>query len=156
MKTPVILTLAGLAALAPSALAADTQKAIQAQYEKRAAAAKKKDVAAALAINASDFVSLDIKGNKRTLAQIKPQLTEAFASAASYTVNTKITKLTVNGDTATVSTADSVRVVMNDKKNNQEAATTNTDIWVKKSGQWVRQQSTMHTSKVKINGKPIN
>lgn len=156
MKKPVILTLAALTALAPAAFAQDAQKAILAQYEKRAAAAKKKDVAAALAINTTDFVSVDIQGNKRTLAQIKPQLTEAFASAASYTVNTKVTKFTVTGDKATVSTNDSVKVVMNDKKNNQEAETTNTDTWVKKSGQWVRQQNKMISSKVKINGKAIN
>ena len=156
MKKPLILVFATLAALAPSVFAQDAQKALQAQYEKRADGAKKKEVATALAINAPDFVSLDIKGNKRTLTQIKPQLAEAFASAASYSVSTKITKCTVTGDTALVNTSDRVKVTMTDNKTTQEAETTNTDTWVKKSGQWLRQQSKMLTSKVKVNGKAIN
>lgn len=151
-----ILALATLVVLAPSVRAEDAQKAIQAQYDKRAAGAQKKDAAAALAINDPDFVSLDIKGNKRTLAQIKPQLAEAFASAASYTVSTKITKCAVVGEKATVSTSDVVKVTMNDKKSTQEARTTNTDTWIKKGGTWLRQQSKMLSSKVKVNGKAIN
>lgn len=145
-----ILVLAALAALVPSARADDAQKAIQAQYDKRSAAAAKKDVEGSVAINAPEFVTIGLKGDKRTTAQIKPQLTQVFASIKSYTITTKITKCVVKGDSATVTTQDTVVIV---GKNTQESEATSEDTWTKKSGQWLRTQNKLLTSKLK-NSKP--
>lgn len=147
-----ILVLAALAALVPSARADDAQKAIQAQYDKRSAAAAKKDVEGSVAINAPEFVAIGLKGDKRTTAQIKPQLTQVFASIKSYTITTKITKCVVKGDNATVTTQDAVVVV---GKGSQESEATSEDTWTKKGGQWLRTQNKLLTSKIKSN-KPGN
>lgn len=141
-----ILVLAALAALVPSARADDTQKAIQAQYDKRSAAAAKKDVEGSVAINAPEFVTIGLKGVKRTTTQIKPQLTQVFATYKSYTITTKITKCVVKGDSATVTTQDTIVVV---GKDTQESEATSEDTWVKKSGQWLRTQNKLLTSKLK-------
>jgi ketosteroid isomerase-like protein len=147
-----ILVLAALAALVPSARADDAQKAIQAQYDKRSAAAAKKDVEGSVAINAPEFVAIGLKNDKRTTAQIKPQLTQVFASIKSYTITTKITKCVVKGDSATVTTQDAVVVV---GKGTQESEATSEDTWIKKGAQWLRTQNKLLTSKIKSN-KPGN
>ena len=143
-----ILVLAALAALVPSARADDAQKAIQAQYDKRSAAAAKKDVEGSVAINAPEFIAIGLKGDKRTTAQIKPQLTQVFASIKSYTITTKITKCVVKGDSARVTTQDAVVVV---GKGSQESEATSEDTWIKKGGQWLRTQNKLLTSKIKSN-----
>ncbi len=142
------LILAALVALTSSAQAKDDQKAIQSQYDKRSAAAAKKDVAGSLAINAPEFVSVGLKGDKRTMVQIKPQITQAFSSLKSYLLTTKITKCVVTGSTATVKTLDSLTLV---GKNRQESEATSEDTWVKKGGQWLRTQNKLLTSKIKSN-----
>lgn len=142
------LILAALVALTSSAQAKDDQKAIQAQYDKRSAAAAKKDVVGSLAINAPEFVSIGPKGDKRTMAQIKPQITQAFSSLKSYLLTTKITKCVVAGNTATVRTLDSLTLV---GKNTQESEATSEDTWIKKDGQWLRTQNKLLTSKIKSN-----
>lgn len=146
-----LLALTVFMAIAPSVRADDAQKAIQAQYDKRSAAALKKDVDASLAINTPDFVSLDQKGQKRTMPQLKHQLTQAFATFKSYTLTTRITSCVVKGDTATVKTQDSVTII---SKTQQEAEATSEDLWVKKNGQWLRTQNKLLTNKLKSN-KPL-
>lgn len=143
-----ILVAVALLALPLGVRAQDPQKAIQAQYDKRSAAAIKKDVAGSLAINTPDFVAIGLKNDKRTLAQLKPQLTAVFGSIKSYTITTKITKCVVKGDNATVNTVDSVTIV---GKNTQESEATSEDTWVKKSGQWLRTQNKLLSAKVKSN-----
>jgi hypothetical protein len=137
---------AALAVFASPTLAQDAQKAIQAQYDKRSAAALKKDVEGSLAINAPEFVSIGLKGDKRTMAQLKPQLTQVFASIQSYTITTKITKCTVKGDSATIKTLDNVVI---SGKNTQESEATSEDLWFKKNGQWLRTQNKLLSSKIK-------
>ena len=144
-----LLFLAAAAALASTVRADDSaQKAIQAQYDKRSAAAAKKDVEGSVAINAPEFIAIGLKGDKRTTAQIKPQLTQVFASIKSYTITTKITKCVVKGDSATVTTQDAVVVV---GKGSQESEATSEDTWIKKGGQWLRTQNKLLTSKIKSN-----
>jgi ketosteroid isomerase-like protein len=141
-----LFILAALAALVPSARAQEPQKAIQAQYDKRSTAAQKKDVAGSLAINTPDFVAIGLKNDRRTIAQLKPQLTQVFAGVKSYTISTKITKCLVKGDSATVTTMDLVTVV---GKMTQESEATSEDTWIKKGGQWLRTQNKLLTSKIK-------
>lgn len=142
MKTGTLL-LISLIATAPAVLAQDTasvQKAIQAQYEKRNAAAKKKDVTGALSINTPDFVALDPTGTKRTLTQLRPLLSEAFANTSSYLVATQIKSVNLTGNKAIVNTNDNAKLT---SKNNkvQEVTRAYEDIWVKQGNQWLRQQS---------------
>lgn len=142
MKTGTLL-LISLIAAAPAVLAQDTasvQKAIQAQYEKRNAAAKKKDVTGALSINAPDFVALDPTGTKRTLTQLRPLLAEAFANTSSYLVATQIKSVNLTGNKAIVNTNDNAKLT---SKNNkvEEVIRAYEDIWVKQGNQWLRQQS---------------
>lgn len=142
MKTGTLL-LISLIATAPAVLAQDTasvQKAIQAQYEKRNAAAKKKDVTGALSINTPDFVALDPTGTKRTLTQLRPLLSEAFANTSSYLVTTQIKSVKLTGNKATVNTNDTAKLT---SKNNkvEEVTRAYEDIWVKQGTQWLRQQS---------------
>jgi hypothetical protein len=149
-----LLALVAFAALTPSVLAQDAQKAIQAQYDKRSAAALKKDVAAALAINTPEFVSVTMKGKKQTLAQIKPLLVQVFAKSKSYTVTSKITRCKVTGDTATVTVADSVKILLLTSTIPQEIETTCEDSWVKKNNQWLRTQTKRLSEKLKQT-KPV-
>ena len=144
------LVMAALTALAPAVLAQDARKAIQAQYDTRSAAALKKEVAGSLAINAPEFVAIGLKGDKRTLAQLKPQLTQVFASIKSYTIRTKITNCVVKDDSATVKTLDRVTIV---GKNTQESEATSEDLWIRKNGQWLRTQNKLLSSTIK-NTKP--
>ena len=136
-----LLVFATLATLAPTALAQDAQKAIQAQYDKRSAAALKRDIAGALAINAPEFISVGTQGQKQTLAQIKPLLVQAFAKSKSYAVVSKITRCQVSGDKATVSVTDTVKILATNGTIPQELEAVSEDSWVKKSGQWLRTQS---------------
>jgi ketosteroid isomerase-like protein len=139
-----LLPLAAVFLFVGAARADDAKAAIQAQYNKRSAAALKKDVAASLAINAPDFVTLDLEGKKRTQAQLKPQLTQIFATIKSYSITTKITKCTLSGDKATVQTLDSVTIM---GKNVLTAEATSEDTWVKKGSQWLRTQNKLLTNK---------
>ena len=136
-----LLVFATLAALAPAALAQDAQKVIQAQYDKRSAAALKKDVAGALAINAPEFVSVGTQGQKQTLAQIKPLLVQALAKSKSYAVVSKITRCQISGDKATVSVTDTVKILAINGTIPQELEAVSEDSWVKKNSQWLRTQS---------------
>jgi ketosteroid isomerase-like protein len=147
-----LLALVAFAALTPSVLAQNqeaTQKAIQAQYDKRSAAAAKKDVAAALAINAPEFVSVTMKGQKQTLAQIKPLLVQVFAKSKSYTVSSKVTSCKVTGDTATALVTDSVKILSLTSTVPQEIETTCEDSWIKKNNQWLRTQTKRLSEKLK-------
>jgi len=142
MKTAILLVTTLLVA-APAVLAQDpasVQKAIQAQYDKRNTAAKKKDVAGSLGINTPDFVALDPTGTKRTLAQLRPLLAEAFANTSSYVVTTQIKSVKLTGNKATVNTNDTAKLT---SKNNkvEEVTRAYEDIWVKQGTQWLRQQS---------------
>ncbi len=144
-----ILVFAALTALSPAAFAQDTQKAIQAQYDKRSAAALKKDAPSALAINDPEFVSIGTKGQKQTLAQIKPLVVQAFAKAKSYSVVSKITHCQLSGDKATVSVTDTVKILNINSPLPLEMVAISEDSWVKKSGQWLRTQSKRLSDKLK-------
>ena len=144
-----LLFLVALAALAPAGFAQDVQtaqKAIQAQYDKRSAAALKKDIAGSLAINTSEFVSIGLKGDKRTIEQLKPEFKQVFEVIKSYSITTKITQCIVKGETATVSTREAVVVVT---KSTQESESTSEDLWVKKNGQWLRTQNKLLSTRIK-------
>ena len=141
-----LLVLAALAALAPAALADDAQKAIQAQYDKRATAATKKDALGSLSINAPEFVSIGIKGDKRALEELKVQLPKTFGALKSFKVTTKITKFSLQGDKATVKIHDNITMV---GKGTQESEATSEDTWIKRSGQWLRTQSKLLSNRIK-------
>ncbi|WP_309718826.1 hypothetical protein [Armatimonas sp.] len=160
MKTLVLLTAAFL--LAAPVVAQDTatvQKAIQAQYNKEAAAFMKKDISAGLSINTSGFATTDTKGKKTTLAEFKAALTQIISAAQSIKLSSTVEKVTVKGETATVIVSDKSLFVLTNpqtkKSTKVEGASRNEDTWIKQAGVWKRQKNRALTSQSLMDGKPV-
>nr|WP_309689198.1 nuclear transport factor 2 family protein [Armatimonas sp.] len=149
--------------LAAPAVAQDTvtlKKTLQAQYNKEAAAFMKKDIDSALSINTSDFTTTDTKGKKLTLAEFKAAFMQITTIAQSIKLSSTVEKVTLKGDTATVTVSDkSLFTLANPqtgKKAQMEGASRNEDTWVKKSGVWKRQKNRALSNKTLMDGKPVS
>ena len=138
---------------------AAVKKAIQAQYEKEALGLAKKDAKAMLSINTSDYTTTDDKGKTTTMAELKDQITQLFGMMQSAKVATKIEKLTLKGDTATVIASDSSTVTLLNPQTKAKSVLTGTsrneDTWIKQKGTWLRQKNKVLSHKDLVDGKPI-
>ena len=155
-----LLLLGGI--LPPSARAdatSDARRTLQTLYDNMNKAAAKKDLNGVLAYTAPDFVATGVKGEKRTMADLRAQLTQIFPLLQSWSGASRIQQVTLKGgSTATVVVRENVRMVMVNPQTGQKAVLDSTgtsrDVWVKSGNGWRMKQSRTLSSKTLLNGKP--
>ena len=143
------------------------RKAIQATYNRVNAALAKKDLSVARATRTPDYVLITDKGQKRTAAQLRAQEQGILSLAQSITAKSDIQKITLNGNTATVLVNENGALVVQmpqqnyggkpspGQKNVIRVRHQAQDSWVKLNGRWRIKRSRYLTSRVTVNGKPI-
>lgn len=137
----------------------DAQRAIQATYDKMNAALAAKNVNAALAYQARDFVATDLNGQKKTTAQLRADMLQVMPAVQSLRSVSRIQQFSLQGNTATVTVGETVRMTLVNPQNRQKANMMSNgvsrDTWVKQNGGWRLKRSQSLSSKSTVNGKPV-
>ncbi len=153
-----LLLLGGVVPSARADATSDARRALQTLYDKTNAAAARKDANGVLAYMTPDFVATGVKGEKRTVADLRAQLTQIFPLLQSWRGGSRIQQVTLKGGAATVVVKENVRMVLVNPQTKQKAVLdsmgTSRDVWVKSGGGWRMKQSRNLSSKALLNGKP--
>ena len=154
----LLLVGGGLPSSARADATSDARRALQTLYDKTNVAAAKKDLNGVLAYMAPDFVATGEKGEKRTVADLRAQLSQIFPLLQSWRGGSRIQQVTIKGNAATVLVKENVRMVMVNPQTRQKAVLdsmgTSRDVWVKQGSGWRMKQSQTLSSKALLNGKP--
>ena len=140
---------------------AEARKAIQAAYDKQAAATMRKDVEAATANNVPDYKYRNPEGDTQTLAHLKETMKDVlgigFVKSIDYHI--VIQKFVLKGRQATVTIKDHIQfhyALPNGKKGVFVGDSVAKDTWAKQGKAWKRTFSDIISEKDTADGKPVN
>jgi ketosteroid isomerase-like protein len=155
----LITVVLSCSAIALADAVTDAQKAIQAQYTRLNAATMKRDTAGIFAIYSADFVGVDVKGKKHSIADLRQQTQILFNQARIITGTSKVQSVTLKGATALVRVAEHSKLIGTDPQTRTDATivmdTTCDDVWVFVNRNWILTKSKTRTAKSSLNGRPF-
>jgi hypothetical protein len=136
---------------------ADARKAIQAQYDKANAAISKRDEVNMFTIYTPGFICEDIKGKKRTLADLRQQTQMVITQARTISGTTKIISIILKGNNAMVRIAEHSKLVGTDPLTRTDSIilidSTSDDVWALAKGNWMLTKSKTRAQKSSLNGR---
>lgn len=136
--------------------------AIRKIYDRMSAAVNSKDVETLFSFYTRDYISVDEKGEKKSLEEVRQETSEEFADRSIKFLRyiETIEKIIVSGDTAIVFTRTTttivgvhrqtgapITVVINDRDKNS---------WIKINGGWLIKTGEVLGSEVTLNGSPVS
>ena len=138
----------------------DARKAIQLMYQKRDAAAQKRDLKATLATAGSDFVFVSKDGQKGDIKELKKRLSTLYVMTQSLKSSSAIKKFAIKGKQAVVTSSWRLTVVAMDPQTQLprhfEAESTSEDVWAKGPTGWLEQRMTIKQERATLDGKPLD
>jgi hypothetical protein len=159
----LFVLLAVVLSLAPSVAQADktsdAKKTLQTLYDQEVAALLKKDVAGMTKNHAPQFVHTGQDKQKRTLEAQRARMKQFLPFMSNIKAHSKISKLALNGNQATVTTEDHVEVTLTNPQDKRTARMVTDSVeetlWQNTGGKWLRQKSRSVKSTMSIDGKPV-
>src|SRR4051794_26093990 len=164
MKTvlsTLLVALLALLASGPPARAEDTQahQALQPIYDKIADSIKNKDVSAAGGLVTTDYVEMDVFGQKHTRAQVQERLRKSLASTEAIdTLHAEVLRAVSRGDHVLALTRRKATATIDDpqkKPHKLEIESLTLDLWDKDGDSWKLARTDQLSLMMKLDGKAM-